>query len=210
MRIEFSPGTRAIAIAAVAAAAWIAPAVAQVPDGPEAAGRACFQPRPAPVCRSFWVSEFGGAWYNKSPRGIRSPDQRQFSLMWEAGYMRNVSPTNAVGATVFLSGNDQFLRSGVRARLRRWVDRDLAFDVAPSVIVFQANGDVEAISLRPGVALQGGVSLSRWVGITSEVEATQGGVRLVTGVRFGSYAGVATGLAAPATLMVVGSLLDDS
>lgn len=196
-----------LAAAAIVAAAALAtnPAAAQVQER-ASSGPACFQPRPAPVCRSYWVTEFGAAWYNQPPKG-RTPDERRFTFTWEAGYMRNVSARHAAGATVFLSGNDQFMRSGVRARVRRWVNRDLAVDLAPSLIVFQANGDVEAISARPGVSLLGGVSLTRWVGLTSELEATQGGVRLVSGVRLGSYAGSATALALPATLIVLG---DDS
>lgn len=199
-----------LAAAAIVAAAALAasPAAAQVQER-ASAGRACFQPRPEPLCRSYWVTEFGGAWYTTSPKG-RTPDERRFAFTWEAGYMRNLSPRHAAGATVFLSGNDQFMRSGVRARVRRWVNRDVAVDLAPSLIVFQANGDVEAVSTRPGVSLLGGVSLTRWVGVTSELEATQGGVRLVSGIRFGSYAGATTGLAVPATLFVLGGLLDDS
>ncbi|HEU4556808.1 MAG TPA: hypothetical protein VFS20_03125 [Longimicrobium sp.] len=198
---------KSLAAAAIAAIAALgtSPAAAQIQEG-ASEGRACFQPRPAPVCRSYWVTEFGATWYNASPKG-RTPDERRFSFTWEGGYMRNLSRSNAAGATVFLSGNDQFMRSGVRARVRRWVNRDVAVDLAPSLIVFQANGDVEAISTRPGVSLLGGVSLTRWVGVTTELESTQGGVRLVSGVRLGSYAGSATALALPAMLIVLG---DDS
>jgi hypothetical protein len=195
--------------AVLAAGGMTVQAAAQAPDGPASEGRACYQPRPAPVCRSFWVTEFGAAWYNQSPHG-RTPDERKLSLMWEMGYMRNLSRRSAAGATVFLSGNDQFMRSGVRARLRRWIDSDLAVDIAPSLIVFQANGDVEAISTKPGVSLMSGLSLGKWVGLTSEIEATDGGVRLVSGVRFGSYAGATTGLAVPGALMVLTGMLDDS
>jgi len=50
----------------------------------------------------------------------------------------------------------------------------------------------------------------RRVGRVDFAGGRTGAGRLVSGVRFGSYAGVATGLAVPAALRAVGGLLDDS
>lgn len=197
---------RAAAAIAAATLGWIAPAAAQTTAG---GGRACYQPRPMPACRSYWVTEFGGAWYTAPPSGGRTPDRRRFVVTWEVGYMRNRATHDAVGATLFLTTNDQFMRSGVRARCRRWMADGVAADIAPSLIVLQADDDLE-VRARPGVSLQGGVHLGRWVGLTSELEATSGGVRLLSGLRVGSYAGAAAGLALPVAAFVTEGIHDDS
>jgi len=203
---EMQTAARAVVLAIAAAIGWMAPAAAQTMA---AGGHACYQPRPMPVCRSYWVTEFGGAFYSAPPKGGRTPDRRRFVVTWEAGYMRNRSSNDAVGATVFLTSNDQLMRSGVRARYRRWMADGVAADIAPSLIVLQADDDLE-VRARPGVSLQGGLNLGRWVGLTSEIEATGGGVRLLSGVRLGSYAGAATGLALPLAAFVTAGINDES
>lgn len=203
---EMQTAARAAVLAIAAAIGWMAPVSAQTA---ESGGRACYQPRPMPVCRSYWVTEFGGAWYSAPPSGGRTPDRRRFVVTWEVGYMRNRSASDAVGATVFLTSNDQFMRSGVRARFRRWMADGVAADIAPSLILLQANDDLE-VHPTLGASLQGGVSLGRWVGLTSEIEATRGGLRLMSGLRLGSYAGAATGLALPLAAFATEGIHDES
>ncbi len=158
------------------------------------------------MCRSFWITEFGAALFSAPPSGGRTPDGRRVLLTWELGYMRNRSMNDAVGASIFLSTNDQAMRSGVRARYRRWLGQDTGADISPTLIVFQATDDYK-VSLTPGAALQGSLSFGGWIGLTGEVEATRGGVRLISGVRIGSYAGAVSGLALPVAVAAMG---DDS
>ncbi|HEX6750687.1 MAG TPA: hypothetical protein VF092_25595 [Longimicrobium sp.] len=167
-------------------------------------GRACFQPRPLPVCRSFWITEFGVQWFVSTPPGVNN--QRRWLATWEVGWMRNRSENHALGGSIFLATNDHAHRSGVRARYRRWATDEVAVDVSPALIVFQSDEDLE-IETRLGAALQAGVTLRDWIGITSQVEAASGGVRLLTGVRLGGYAGAVTGLALPLAALAAG---DDS
>jgi hypothetical protein len=183
------------------------PAVAQQADGNEpiappaasaAEGKACFQPRPMPVCRSFWVTEFGVQWFLSQPPGVT--DQRRWMATWELGWMKNRSTHDAVGASVFIATNDNAMRSGVRARYRRWMGSESALDISPALIVFQADDDQE-VSANPGAALQAGVTFHDWLGVTSQVEAAEGGVRFLVGVRVGGYPGAAAGLAIPALLL---------
>ncbi len=186
---------------AAAQAADPAPVTAEA----AASGHACYHPRPSPACRSYWVTEFGGAWYEVQPRG--SPDDRKFMFAWELGWMRNRSAREAVGGSLFFATNDQAMRGGVRARYRRWLADGLAVDVAPGLIVFQANDDY-VVRTRPGASVLGGVSFGDVIGLTGEVESTGGGVRMLYGVRVGSYAGAATGLALP--VFIAALLGDDS
>ena len=110
--------------------------------------------------------------------------------------MRNRAAGDALGGSVFLALNDNALRSGVRARWRRWATDDVAVDVSPALVVFQADDDLE-VRTRPGAALQAGVAFRDWVGASTQVEALPGGVRLQAGARLGSYPGATAGLALP-------------
>lgn len=169
-------------------------------------GKACFQPRPLPVCRSFWVTEFGVQYFVNRPPGINT--ERRLLGTWELGWMRNRSADDAVGGSIFLSTNDHAQRSGVRARYRRWVGGDAALDISPALIVFQADEDLE-VHARLGAALQAAVSWHDWLGLTTQLEAAHGGVRLQTGVRLGGYPGVASGVGLP-LLALWGATHDES
>jgi len=158
-------------------------------------GRACFQPRPMPVCRSFLITEFGLQYFlTRPPGGVH--EQRRVLGTWEVGWMRNRSTHDAVGGSVFLSANDNAFRSGVRARYREWTSRETAVDVSPALILFQAAQDMD-VRTQLGAALQVGVSVHDWIGVSTQVEAASGGVRLQTGVRLGGYPGAVTGAALP-------------
>jgi hypothetical protein len=191
---------------ATAGAQQVAAADLPAPQAAAAEGKACFQPRALPVCRSFWVTEFGVQLFLSQPPGIN--DQRRVMGTWELGWMKNRSSGDAVGASVFLSTNDNAMRSGVRARYRRWLGSESAVDVSPALIVFQSSDDLETHA-RLGAALQAGVTFHDWIGLTSQVEAAQGGVRIQTGVRVGGYPGLVTGVGAP-LLALWGALHDDS
>jgi hypothetical protein len=187
-------GALLLASAAAATAAQQVDAGLLTAPSTAAEGNACFQPRPMPACRSFWVTEFGVQWFVSQPPGVN--DQRRWLATWEVGWMRNRTPDDAVGGSVFLSANDNALRSGVRARYRRWTGGETALDVSPALIVFQADDDME-VRTRLGAALQAGVTYHDWIGLTTQVEAASGGVRLLVGARLGGYPGAAVGAALP-------------
>jgi hypothetical protein len=192
--------TMAAAAAAIAlataspAAAQEAGAGAAVAPASSAEGRACFQPRPLPVCRDYWITEFGVQWFVSAPPGVNN--RRQALATWELGWMRNRTPDDAVGGSVFLSTNDHVFRSGVRARYRRWTGGGTAVDVSPALILFQSDENLE-VRTRLGAAVQAGVSFRDWVGVSSQLEAASGGLRLQVGVRLGGYPGAATGVGLP-------------
>lgn len=189
----------AASVAMLCAAMLAAPRAAaaqQSDDGRSGAaeGRACFQPRPMPACRGFWITEFGAQWFVSPPPGVHN--RRGLLATWELGWMQNRSADDAIGASIFLATNDHVHRSGVRARYRRSTGGGTAVDVSPALIVLQSDEDLE-VRGKLGAALQAGVTWRDWIGVTSQVEATQSGVRLQAGVRLGGYPGAATGLALP-------------
>jgi hypothetical protein len=204
-------GVRLLCYVAAAALGYTRPAAGQAavpanaaPQG-EAAGKACYRGRISPPCRSFWITEFGGAWYTVPPLGQEAPEGREFLFLWELGWMRNRSAHEAVGASVFFATNDEVMRAGVRGRYRRWLGDGLSVDVAPTLIVLQSNRAYE-VRARPGVSVLGALDFGDLIVLTGEVEATGGGVRALYGVRMGSYAGAVSGLGLP---VLVAALLGD-
>jgi len=173
---------------------------------PASEGRACFQPRPMPVCKSFYITEFGVQYFASQPPGIHN--QRRLLATWELGYMRNRSENDAVGGSVFLSTNDQANRMGVRGRYRRWVGGGVAVDVSPALILFESEENLEG-SGKLGAALGAGVSLYDYVGINTQVEAVESGVRFQAGVRLGGLPGVISGIGLP-LVALYGAMHDES
>ena len=123
--------------AATTAAQQVDGGAPSAPSTASAEGNACFQPRPMPACRSFWITEFGVQWFVSQPPGVN--DKRRWLATWEVGWMRNRTSNDAVGGSVFVAANDNAFRSGVRARYRRWTGGETAVDVSPGLIVFQTD-----------------------------------------------------------------------
>src|SRR5689334_635082 len=78
---------------AIAGAQQVAAADLPAPQAAMAEGKACFQPRALPVCRSFWITEFGVQVFLSQPPGIH--DQRRVMGTWELGWMKNRSTGDA-------------------------------------------------------------------------------------------------------------------
>lgn len=198
-------------VCAAPALAWARPAAGQAGDSVGSApagavaGKACYRGRTAPPCRSFWITEFGGARYTVPPVGQEMPEDRELLFLWELGWMRNRSAHDAVGASAFFATNDEVMRTGVRARYRRWLGDGLSVDVAPTLIVLQSNRAYE-VQATPGVSVLGALNFGDLIVLTGEVEATDGGIRTLYGVRMGSYAGAVSGLGLP---IFVAALLGD-
>jgi|GEM_PF-2180468 len=209
-------GARLLYCVAAASLAWARPAVGQTGMGRTAdsaaaappgavVGKACYRGRPSPPCRSFWITEFGGAWYTVPPIGQEAPESRELLFLWEMGWMRSRSARDAVGASVFFATSDEVMRAGVRGRYRRWLGDELSVDVAPTLIVLQSNQAYD-VRATPGVSVLGALGFGDVIVLTGEVEAAGGGVRMLYGLRMGSYAGVVSGLGLP---VFVAALLSD-
>src|SRR6266852_2852174 len=93
---------------------------AATPLASQAAPRAvCSSGRPADACRWFVITE---SRYQFNLTDAGTTGMRHY-LLAEAGLLRNVSPTSAVGVTLW-GGYDfgyEATRLGISARQRRWV-----------------------------------------------------------------------------------------
>ncbi len=119
---------RSIHLASILFAALILPlpggvCVAGEDEEPKAAAATrgfTFRPHPLPYSRSFAVFDLGLSYRLNKSKGYYSTDSR-VGVSLDLGYMRNLSPENAVGVSVFGLSDERSGRGGVRARYRRWL-----------------------------------------------------------------------------------------
>jgi hypothetical protein len=107
-------------IGAMLAAALLGTAHAQVASPPAtgAANFPLFKPgRPLPECASFMITELGLGRMTRSG----AEQSSRFVLTGDVGYMRNISPLSAVGASLHAATTNGGSSLGVKFRYRRWL-----------------------------------------------------------------------------------------
>lgn len=114
---------RSIALAALLATA--SPAIVLAQTSRSAADNPCFHARPAPECRVFFTTNAGGYLTSARTNGGSS-----FRAIVDLGVMVNASPSNAIGASWFLTMDEDELTTGPAIRYRRWLTRDGSLEVA--------------------------------------------------------------------------------
>lgn len=141
---------------------------------------ACFRGRPLPICQSFWITESSllGTLAQNDP--FTSTGDPFWSV--EVGWMRNMSPTAAVGGGVAFA--DTYV--SLRPRYRRWINTTTSVDGA--VGVRWTPGRIETLEMQVGINQSDLVGL--WTGTV--IDLGQGGFGWTGGVKVGSYAGVTT------------------
>ena len=92
--------------------AWSEPAPAQ-------GAPLCYRARPRPACSAFVFTNFG-AYLVLSQDGTNDTPFREVA---DWGFMANVTPRDAVGASVFASLDRLGFVVGPAVRYRRWLDR---------------------------------------------------------------------------------------
>ena len=139
----------ATVLAMVAAGAWgpavndHAPLEAQEAQESEDPRIGCFRGRPLPACKSFWLVEMQG--YTplaQTTRLVSYSDGRpapmkafESSLEWNVGHMVNVSPAFAIGGTLSVgSHGGSGVFTGLKARARHWLSRDLSIELAGGLL----------------------------------------------------------------------------
>jgi hypothetical protein len=174
--------------------------------------------RGAPLAqtKSFLITECGYSFRLSQNSKPHWGDNRDFHLEWDIGWMRNVKPRWAVGATVYYSADDDGSRLAFKPRVRNWLSSSLALDLSAGTIIrtFSSLMD-KAPGLVAGVALTYrdvcGITLTyeqiRFSYYTrlpgDEFAMTKGSERtLYAGLRLGSYPGSATGIAIPIALLI--------
>ncbi|HEX9692566.1 MAG TPA: hypothetical protein VGA22_10750 [Gemmatimonadales bacterium] len=129
---------RSTTLAVLLAAAPPAIVLAQAPH--RAADNLCFRARPAPECSVFFITNAGG--YIKPGRTNGGTPLRAI-VDW--GVMVNASPHHAIGASWFVTGDEDDATTGPVVRYRRWFARDRSLDVALGTVV--VGGQLKAGSI---------------------------------------------------------------
>jgi hypothetical protein len=160
-----------------------------------------FRPHSLPYSRSFAVFDLGLSYRLNEGKGYYSTDSR-FGLSLDLGYMRNLSPENAVGVSVFGMTDDRSERGGVRARYRRWLTPSLGADATAGMTLANSLDYNEV----PGFVGSVGVQAGGLVGATLEAEQirSSGGAGSVWDWRLGGRLGSGAGVVG--TVLLIGAL----
>jgi len=163
-----------------------------------------FRPHPLPNARSFAVFDLGLSYRLNKGKGYYSTDSR-VGVSLDLGYMRNLSPENAVGVSVFGLSDERSGRGGVRARYRRWLTPAVGAD-ATAGIALANSGEDAYYSQAPRFVGSVGVQAGGLVGATLEAEQirSSGGAGSVWDWRIGGRLGSGAGVAG--TILLIGAL----
>jgi hypothetical protein len=151
----------------------------------------CVRGKPLPGCQWFTFAEFAVS--TRLADQNRLADTPRYYFSGEVGALYNVSSRSAVGGGVYLGGDDDGWRLGVRPRYRYWIADAWAVDAAAGVLVA---GDLDLFEgTWPGFTAQLGVGWQDLVALTTQVEiieTTQGTwTNWYVGIQAGSYAALA-------------------
>lgn len=145
----------------------------------------CLTAKPAPACRSCFITEFGYG-YKVTPAFNQRATQMigdsvTFASEWElagrnllaseVGYLYNLNPQYGLGFTHFTGWNiGNSLRGGLKLRVRRWITTRTSLDVSCGAILWAIDqGGFEDPSLIGGAS----VTFSEWESVNLLVEIVQ-------------------------------------
>jgi len=135
----------------------------QVPRPDDSAWKSFrFHPEPGRACGSYLITETSILSRTSGP----SPGKLFVSL--DYGYARNVGDATSLGGTVFVGGDDDVVRSGLRIRYVRWLRPNLSLDVAPGIVLL-ANEKGTSRFKSPGFSSQVGLNLGGRIGLVAQV-----------------------------------------
>lgn len=88
----------------------------------------------------------------------------------DIGATRNLTASTSLGGNLYLGIDDRRSRFGIKVRCTQWLSRDLAFDLAPGILL--AGGDSwDGSAQYPGFVGDATLSLYGWVHVTAQVES---------------------------------------
>ena len=123
---------RSTALAALLAAA--PPAMVRAQVSRRSADDPCFRARPAPECRVFFTTNAG---VYLTPTRTSGGSPARAIVDW--GVMVNASPRHAIGASWFVSLDQDDFTTGPVVRYRRWFEHDRSLEVAVGAPVAGGN-----------------------------------------------------------------------
>ena len=125
-----------------------------------------FRPKPLPMCKAYYVYNFGVSYQFADDRPFPNNDNVAVSL--DLGYMRNLSAKNAVGFSVLGFAGDEIQRLAVRGRYRRWLSPSVGLDGTAGVTI-AGGGDADEI-VFPGFIASAGLQFDGMIGVELEME----------------------------------------
>ncbi|MCI0532442.1 MAG: hypothetical protein L0Y74_10955 [candidate division Zixibacteria bacterium] len=140
---------------------------------------------------------------------------------WEVGLMKNVAERHAVGLGLFTGiewrSGGAGLGWGVKPRYRYWINRDLALDLSPGLLLDATEGSFNppgftgsvSLGIKELLILTSSVEVNRFVGYNysnSSQPVEEERVSLYLGAKAGSGLGAITGSVA-AVAVVVGVMI---
>jgi len=162
----------------------------------------CFRGRPAPTCGSFFVTEAEG--------GLAVPlsgGGTAVRVGVDVGFLRNVSPRSAFGATVaggaYLNGNESAFVS-LRPRYRYWLSPTTSLDVGPGVQ--WTPGRIERIEARAAFTYRD--LFGAWTEM--DYDWGHGSTTWLIGAKTGAQAGIVSYIAGAITLGILALLYASS
>lgn len=168
--------------------------------GDTTTSRDCWRGHPAPVCDSFFLTEFGVAWVQTSTFTHFDIDYRQGGvvhysepdfgnrLQFTIGPMFNRGPSRAIGATVSFSAVHNGFRAAVEGRHRWWGPDDESLDLSAGALRIDLPS-VTATARRTEYGVTAGVHLVSHdlVNLTGRADMTvrHGGPRVGMSIELG-------------------------
>lgn len=140
-----------------------------------AQAQTCLRGRPAPACRTFFLTE--------AFAGVTSHAGR-YLVGGEFGLVRTLDGPAAMGLGVAVSN----IGVSLRPRYRRWVTGDVALDVGPGVQ--WVPGRLERVEANARFQYQD--RIAAWVSGLMDLGGGSGGFELAAGVGTGAEAGLVT------------------
>lgn len=130
----------------------------------------CRDPHPFPACGSYLLFE-----YTASQRiaGTKTPringgrvDLPQY-VAWDIGWMKNIRPTQSLGASLQVGGSGDGNRIALRARHRTWMARRYVLDLGAGPLMAQQQGEADqGVQETYGATADVGVGIAR-VGVAT-------------------------------------------
>ncbi len=189
--------------------AWSEPALAQ-------GAPLCYRARPRPACSAFVFTNFG-AYLVLSRDGTNDTPFREVA---DWGFMANVTPRDAVGASVFASLDRLGFGLGPAVRYRRWLSSTASLDIAVGTPLVTTTDNIQsgsvfglvrwspndwlAVAARPELVRR---SVFLGCGPTTCTSGIQSRGRVSLGLEFGRVPGLAlTATASVATLLLAAAV----
>ncbi len=147
----------------------------------------CWRGKPAPDCRYFFVTEFGGV----LPISENNAGAQIQRLNWELGGLLNFTQRNAAGASFYFSlSKNSELYGGGKLRYRFWLNRSFSLDCGAG-LMWRLNYIASGTNYTGHI----GLNYRDIVSFIVQIDVLEDTITSL-GIKTGSWIGAASGTAA--------------